>query len=402
MSELPKPEASEADASNVSGKEFIDLLIIWAKWKKFIIGLTACAALYAVISSLLMPNIYQSTLRLLPPQQAQSNATALLAQLGGMAGGLASSITKNPNDIYVAMIKSRTIGDAMVDRFALLSVYGVKSREQARRQLEGNTKVVNGKDGMISIDVSDTDPKRASILANGYGEELLKMTRDFAVTQTSKTRLFFERQLKISKDKLNDEEEKLKEHLQSSGVISVDNQSRTLLEMAARLRAEMASKEIQIAAMKPFVTENNVSYQRHLHALSSAKEALHKLENGSTASKADRPNGATNDGIGSMQLLRDVKYHQVLYEILAKQYEASRLDEARDVAIIQVLDKAVAPETKIAPRRSVIVLAITILTFLLALLLALVFEYVQKLRGQPEMQRKIGLLKGHIIGSRRV
>lgn len=402
MSELPKIEAAIMDANNESDIELIDLLIIWAKRKKFIIGFTLLFGVFGLVSSLRMPNIYEATIRILPPQQAQSNAAALMAQLGGIAGGMAAGLAKNSNDIYIAMIKSRTLADAMVDRFALLSVYDVKRREQARRQLEENTRVLNGKDGIITVDVSDSDPKLASMIANAYGDELLKMTRSIAVTQASQTRLFFERQLKISREKLAEEEEKLKEHLQKNGVISVDSDSRALMEMAAKLRAQVAGKEIQVAAMKPFVTEQNADYKRHVQELLSTKEELRKLENGPGSTKTEGGSPSSNDGLGSMQLLRDVKYHQMLYEVLSKQYEASRLEEARDVAIIQILDSALVPETKIGPRRLYITLAYTFSAFIFALLITLMFEFAEGLKRHPETQRKLSMLKEYIVGSRRI
>jgi tyrosine-protein kinase Etk/Wzc len=402
MSELLKTGEPALVSTSENAIEFIDLLIVWAKWKKFIIGVTVLSALCAVAVSLLMPNIYQSTIRILPPQQNQSNAAALLSQFSGIAGGLGAGISKNQNDMYVAMIKSRTVADALVDRFSLLSVYKATYRVNARRRLEGNTHVLNGKDGIISIDVSDVDPKRATMIANAYGEELLKMTRNIAISQASQARLFFEAQLKLTKEKLNEGEEKLKGQLRSNGVISVDNESKALIETTARLRAQVTGKEIQVSALKAFVTENNTEYKRNVQELLSTKEELRKLENGQNTAKAAVSASEANGGLESMQLLRDVKYHQMLYEILSKQYEAARLDEAREVSIIQVMDKAIEPEVKIGPRRPVIVLMSMISAFLLSLLITLVLEYVGEIKGQPQKQEKIKLLWRYIVGPKRV
>ncbi|MEJ7804532.1 MAG: Wzz/FepE/Etk N-terminal domain-containing protein [Telluria sp.] len=363
-----KQERATPPAPHTSGAELslVDLLIILAERKKIIMILPLAVALLAVVVSLLLPNVYTASTKLLPPQQAQSGAAALLAQLGG-AGGLAGGIAgvKSPSDIYIGMLMSRTVADKLVARFDLQKRYGLASAEKARRRLAENTVIVTGKDGMISISVDDEDRKLVAELTNAYVDELYLLTKTLAVSETSQRRLFFERQLEAAKDNLAKVEVALKGALDSGGVISVDSESLAILQTAARLRAQMSAKEIQIGSMRAFVTEQNPEYLRASEELRSLRTELSKLEGGRAVAAAPAKNQRA--GLDNIQLMRDLKYYQMLYELLAKQYEVARLDEAKDAALIQVLDPAVEPEFKSKPKRALIVLSMAILGLFAAL-----------------------------------
>lgn len=357
MNQLSTQDATPAQpaGSGPAGLNLIDFLIVFAEGRRLLIGVPLVVSVLAAGLSLLIPNKYTATTKLLPPQQAQSGAAALLSQLGGgAAGGLVG--VKNPNDTYIGMLRSRTLGDALVQRFDLKKVYDEELNSGTRGALERNTVITSGKDNLIVIEVDDRDPKRAAGLANAYVEELLKLTKVLAVTEAAQRRLFFERQLELSKNNLAQAEYTLKSTLGTRGVVSVDAESRTIVETVAGLRAQIAAKQIEINAMSAFVTDNNQQYKRAAQELSSMRAELSKLENG-------RPElgGTTKTdgqaGLENIKLLRELKYHQMLYELLARQYEAARLDEARDASVIQVLDPAVAPEKKSKPARLLLVIA---------------------------------------------
>lgn len=366
------PSAPSAPrAAPESGEiSIVDLLIILAERKKMLFWVPLAAALVAVGISLSLPNVYVATTKLLPPQQAQSGASALLAQLGGaagMAGGIAG--VKNPGEIYLGMLKSRTIADNLVAKFDLKRRYQLASPERARGRLAENTVVSSGKDGLITVSVEDTDQKLVAGLANGYVSELHQLTKTLAVTEASQRRLFFERQLESAKDNLAKVEVSLKGAMDSGGVISVDSESLAILQTAARLRAQVSTKEIQLGSMRPFVTDQNPEYRRAVEELRSLRSELAKLEGGRAVSAPT--GGDKRGGLDNIQLMRDLKYYQMLYELLAKQYEVARLDEAKEAPQIQVLDAAVEPEFKAKPKRALIVLASTIVAFFAAVVWAL-------------------------------
>jgi uncharacterized protein involved in exopolysaccharide biosynthesis len=365
----------------------LDLVLVLVRHKRMLIALPLAAAILSAAISFALPKMYKATVTLLPPQQTQSTASALLSQFGSMAG-MAAGVAglKNPNDLYVGMLRSRTIADRLIERFGLKKLYDQDSLEKTREQLEDDTVITSGKDGLISIDVQSRDQQLVPKLANGYVEELLALSRKLAVTEASQRRVFFERQLEQSKDNLAKSEIELKRSMDNNGVISVDTESRAILETGARLKAQISAKEIQLNAMKAFVTNSHPEYRRAEEELSSLRVELSRLENGrpETPGGAKKADGNGQPGLDNIQLLRDVKYYQMLYELLAKQYEMARLDEAKDPAIIQVLDPAITPERKFKPKRMILVLASTLGALFFGIVLAFVFEIKNKVLRSPE------------------
>lgn len=383
---------SQQTAAEPGELGLIDLLITLARHKKIVIGIPVAAAVISVAISLMLPNIYQSSAKLLPPQQPQSGAAALLSQLGGFAGMAAGvSGLKNPNDLYIGMLKSRTIADKVIAEFDLKKVYETDSQEKARKKLEDRTVISTGKDGLITIDVEDESPQRVSKIANAYVSQLTELTKVMAITEASQRRVFYERQLEAAKDNLAKAEAALKGALDTHGVISVDADSRAILETVGRIRAQISAKEVQLRSMGSFVTSNNPDYKRVEEELASLRAELSRLENGRPA------NGATDNakpvGLENIKVLRDVKYYQMLYELLAKQYEVARLDEAKDPAIIQVLDSAIVPEKKAKPKRSLIVLFSTLFGFILAAGVAFGLEAKRRSMASPESASQWNELK---------
>ncbi|TFW16757.1 lipopolysaccharide biosynthesis protein [Massilia arenosa] len=358
----------------------LDLLELSLKRWRYLASAFGICLLISFSVAWLFPNIYRANTKILPPQQAQSGAAALLAQLGGVASAAAGAAgIKNPNDLYVGMLHSRTIADSLIARFHLKDVYGHKLMDSTRNELDENTSITTGKDGLINIEVEDTDPKRAAAIANAYADELLKLTKTLAVTEAGQRRLFFERQLEQSKENLARAEVTLKKAMGARGVISVDAESRSIVETVARLRALVSAKEIERRTLAAFVTANNSDLKRVDEAIASARLELSKLENG--GGKSEEVVGTAN-GLENIKLLRDVKYHQMLYELLSKQYEIARLDETKDSSIVQVLDKAVEPERKAKPARALIALAAGCAGLLLALAWLVLAEQLAHLRRQ--------------------
>jgi len=331
------------------------------KWR--IAGAAAVVGVVAFCISLALPDFYKASTKLLPPQQAQSGTAAILSQLGG-GSGLAAGMAglKNPNDMYIGMLKSRTVADKLIAKFDLKTAYETKSQEDARRILANNSLITSGKDGIITIEVEGKDRGAVAKLANAYTAELLDLAGKLALTEASQRRVFFERQLETSKDKLAQAEVLLKKAMQTSGIVSVDGESRAIIETVVRLQAQISAKEIQRDSIRAFLTENHPDFKRVEEELKSQRAELSRLENGR---KKDPLSQETQQaGLGNIKLVRDVKYNQMLYELLSKQYEVARIDEAQEPSIIQVLDAAVDPERKFKPARALIAILASILTVL--------------------------------------
>jgi tyrosine-protein kinase Etk/Wzc len=396
------PDANNQARVMTSEAEDITLLgflIVIAKYKKLIFGLPFAAAVIAALYSMVLPNVYTASTKILPPQHSQSAAAGMLAQLGGI-GGIAGSALgiKSQNDLYIGMLKSRTIADGVIERFDLNSAFGQKRQSSTRITLEGMTRITANKNGIILIDVEDKDPKRAALLANGYVDELYKLTNVLAVTEASQRRLFFERQLERAKDNLATAETAARHSLETGGLVQVEGQGRAMIEATARLRGQITVKEVQIGSMRAFATDRNPEFLAAQHELQSMKIELAKME-GAGGNRVRGAAAANNSrGIDNLSLLRDVKYYETIYDLLAKQYEIAKLDEAKDSAIIQVLDKAIEPDTKSGPRRSRIVLYTTLVMGLFGICAAFIREASVKARQNPLLAERLNLLRHYVRG----
>jgi uncharacterized protein involved in exopolysaccharide biosynthesis len=326
-----------------------------------------------------------------------------MAQLGGLssvaslAGG--SLGLKNPNDLQVAMLKSRTVEDAMLDRFHLVELFRVKQRSDARTKLEKVVDIDSGtKDGLIRLAVTDRDPRRAAEMANGYVEEFKRLSANLAVTEASQRRLFFEQQLAQAKDNLANAEEALKKTGQKTGLIQLDSQTRATIELVAELRGEIAAKEVQINGMRSFATGENPELQMAQQQLASLRSQEEKMGAASEgASNALIPKGGMQEaGIEYIRKLRDVKYFETIFDLLARQYEIAKVDEARQGATVQVVDKAIVPDRRSSPKRTLIVLGAAVLGLFLGVVWAFTREGLKRLSNNPAEHLRLELLKKSI------
>ncbi|MCK9389353.1 MAG: Wzz/FepE/Etk N-terminal domain-containing protein [Sulfuritalea sp.] len=388
-----KPVAiADQDDDEIS---LLDLAIVLAKQKALIIGLPVVVAVLAVIVALQMTPQFTATTKILAPEKAQG-AAALAAQLGGLAGvgGVAAGL-RNPNDLYIAMLKSRTVQDAMIKRFDLMNLWNIKLQSSARKNLGGVSTITAGKDSIITIEVTDEDPKRAAEMANAYVDELYKLTKSIATTEAGRRRLFFEHQLQQAKDNLAKAEMAAKQGLEKGGIVKVDDQGRTIVETTARLRGQITVKEVQIGAMESYAAPANPEMRMAQQELAVLKRELARAE-GESAGKNTPANGGNTRGFENLNLLRDLKYYETIYELLARQFELAKIDEAKDSAIIQVMDAALPPDSKSKPKRAQIVMLATLASGFVAVLLAFVIEAMNKASQNPIQSERLRVFRTYL------
>lgn len=360
--------------------DVVDVLAGLIRQRRLVLGVTAATTTFALVASLMVQPVFTATATILPPQQQSSGLAAALGSLGvlaGAAGGMAG--IKNPNDLYVGMLQSQTVSDTLIEKFALQQRYEKETLVETRKALEGSSSISAGKDGLISISVEDKDPKFAADLANAYIVELKKLNQTLAVTDASQRRLFFEKQLEKIKADLADAEVQLKKTQQTTGLVAPEGQVAAVITGVAEIRAQIAAKEVQLAAMRSMVTDSNPDYQRTRQELQAMKQQLQQLE--SKEKNGSLSLGAGNlpeSGLAYVRALRNMKYQEVLFELMAKQYELAKIDEAKDSSLIQVLDTAKAPDRKSKPKRALMV-ALGLMGGLFAgILLALIREQYLK------------------------
>ena len=376
----------------------MDLLLVIAKHNRFIIKLTLVVAVLAVVYALLQPPIFTAKTVILPPQQGSSMASMLLGQLGGLAGlaGGAAGI-KGPNDLHIGMLKSRTIADVLIKRFDLQTLWEAKTMEATRKALEGSTVIASGKDGFITIEYSDKDPQFAATIANAYVEELDRLNSTLAVTEASRKRLFFERQLKGSRANLDAAENALKQTQERTGLIQLEKQGGAIIEAVANVRAQIAAKEVELAAMGAFATPQNPDYRQIQQVIVGLRAQLAKLEANSAGSDIKVPTGKLPEtGLEFLRKTREFKYQETLFELLSKQFEIAKIDEAKDASLIQVVDKALVPEQKSKPKRSLIVILATMMAFFIGVLLAFFKEAAARASLDPASAERMSLLRRYL------
>jgi uncharacterized protein involved in exopolysaccharide biosynthesis len=320
-----------------------------------------------------------------------------MGSLGSLASLAVGSLgLKNPADMYVSFLTSRTVEDAVIKRFNLMSEYHAQRVSDARKELERRTTVVAGnKDGLIRISLDDHDPKRAAELANGYVEEFRKLSASLAITEAARRRLFFEQQLQDTRDKLTQAENAMTKTEQSTGVLQIDSQARSLIESAAALRAQVVAKQVQIDAMRAFATDDNPSLilaKQQLAALQSQLEHLAGSQKDPGSDINLSKGRVTQAGMEYLRRYRDLKYQETVFELLAKELEIAKLDEAREGSIVQVVDAAVPPDRRSSPHRLLIVLISTIAAFMIATSWVWLRHRLAVAFGLPENRGRVRLI----------
>ena len=340
----------------------------------------------------LIPPTYTAKTQFLPPQQQQSSASALLQSLGAM-GGLASAATglKNPADQYIGFLKSTSIQDGLVERFKLQDRYEKKFKVDTRKELQENTKIVAGKDGIISIEFDDHDPQFAADVANGYVQELRKLMGRLALSEAQLRRAFFEGKLKEAKEALAQADHELR----ATGInaSTLKSSPTAAVEVVARVRAGIVAQEVKIAAMRGYMTESAPEVKQAMVELGALRAQL------ANAEKVEpQAEGQSN----YVESYRNFKYQETLFELFAKQYELARVDEGREGAVVQVVDAAQAPERKAKPQKLIISLIAMLITLLLILIYLFSRRALQLLNDNKEIAVKLEKLKIGLGGFLRV
>lgn len=360
------------------------LRVLWRR-RRLIGGFVLISTALSAIVISLWPPLFKAETLLLPPQSGGGLSSMALGALGGLAGaGLASQLgVKNPADMYVGMLKSRSIRDAVIRDNHLQSVYEKPDPMEARKTLEARTSIESTKESLIHISVEDRDPKRAADIANSYTDELYVMSSNLAVTDAGQRRNFFEKQLSTEKDKLADAEVALRKVQLSTGLVSPAGQATAIIQSQAQAEAMIASKEVQLQAVRTFATDANPQVEQLQNEIAALKVESNRLR----SKTADNGNmfvsgtALVGNSIEYIRALRDVKYHELLYGMLAQSLESSRLEEEKSAPLLQIVDRAVPPTRKSWPPRLGLIFAAALASFLVVALYSIVMELIGRARG---------------------
>jgi len=389
----------ENDTNVTNDDDTINLLdyieVVLKRWK-MIAKLTAAAFVLAIVVSLLLPKIYSSTARILPPQQDQGLMSAMAGQLGGLAslaGGMLGGASTG--DLYVGMLKSEALKGKIIDRFKLMDVYDIKYRLDAYKALDEIADIQLGKkDGIISITVEDKDPKQAAAIANAYVDELAKLTVKLNISGAGQNRGFLEDRLSKAKVDLAKAEEALKVFQIKNKTMDVPEQAKASIEGVAQLKAQLAIQEAQLATLRSRFTDTTQEVMDAKATVSNIRGQISRLEGSGGNSAIPSVGSVPALGQEYFRLMREFKIQETLVELLTKQYEMAKLTEAKDVSGVQIIQVAEVPDKKLKPKRSLLVLGATVGTFFFAVFLAFLLEYISRM---PEEDRaRLRKIRGYL------
>ena len=370
----------------------LQLLQVIVKRKNLIIYCCTAAFVLSVCYSLTLKNIYTATAKLLPPQKDSggSGLSALLSQAGGLAG-LAGGMTGlgGSSELYIGILKSRTLGEAVVKRLDLQKEF--KTLEAARQSVEGSVKFLAGKDGLLSISADSTDPKKAALLANTYVDELGRRSVQLNLIKAGTERIFLEKRLEVVKRDLKNAENDMKSFQEKYKTIKADSQVAATISGIAGIKAQIASKEVQLATLRNSMTDEHIDVKTLKAAISSMYGQLRAMSGSGDIDVIPSFGNTPGLGVDYYRKLRELKIQEAIFEQLSKQYEVAKLSEAKDTSSLQVLDEAVAPLSKSKPKRSQIVILSTVTAFFASIFFIFIQEYLSKL--PPEDAQLLGEIK---------
>ena len=343
--------------------EEVDLLSIFVcllRGKRTVLLYVLWSLAIGVAVSLLWPTTYRSTTEVLPPQQRASGISSMMNEVSAGAAALATAGTelqaRSAAETYVHMLQAQPVLDGVIDQFQLMQLYHRKYKTDTRKKLLACTSISVSKEGFVSLTVEDRDRDRAAAMANSYVEQMRVLSRRLLLTESSQRRFFYECQLEKVKEELSQAEVAFKSMQQNSQVISLDAQAKTMIEGAAQLRAQLATKQVELERLRGFATSNNPQVQGIEDELRGLRTELARVE----ASGGGGYSGMSLSRVPAAELkfvraTREMRYQESVYDLLMKQYEMARMDEARDAPNVQVLQTAMPSERPAWPIKSVVV-----------------------------------------------
>jgi uncharacterized protein involved in exopolysaccharide biosynthesis len=383
--QLSTGENAEKDIS------LIDVLIEIGKAKWIFISFIFIAIIISVIASYFMTPTFTAKTLILPPQQQQNNAAASsLAGLGALTGISISSIgVKNTDDMYVTLMTSEDFQSKLIDRFKLKERYQCPFIVDCRTQLNAHTRIISDKKStLMTIEVDDVDPVFAANMANAYIDELSNTLGKLAVTDAQKRRIYFENQIRKTQADLSAAEIYFQTVKQKSGLQLPSVNADINVNQVTDIHAQIASREIQLEALRLYSTPQNTDVKRLVTELTALKTHLLKIEKGSS----EAPN-IDNIQQEALQAYRNIKVQDSLLEAFAKQFELAKVDESKEGPLIQVVDQAKPPERRSSPKRTKLALQSAFEGLVFAIIFVFLKFIIQKTASTPAGQIRLNDLK---------
>jgi uncharacterized protein involved in exopolysaccharide biosynthesis len=370
------------DQERAAGRAREGMEWLWTLWehRSLLARAAVCALVTSTLVAFLIPAQYESTSQLMPPdsQSASGLASAVAAMSGGSGGlgGIAGELLglKSTSDTFVGILSSRTAQDKLIQQFDLKKLYSARRMEDARKTLAENTAIsVDRKSQIISITVTDKSPQRAAAMAQAYVEELNRLVAELSTSSARRERIFLEGRLQAVGHDLEESEKDFSQFASKNTAIDIKEQGRAMVEAAATLQGQLISAQSEYEGLRQIYTDSNVRLRSVRARIDELKHQLEKLggKGESATSVSDQAGDSMYPSIRKLPLLgveyadlyRQTKIQETILETLTKEYELAKVEEAKEIPTVKVLDVANIPDKKSFPPRLLIILLGTALAF---------------------------------------
>jgi capsule polysaccharide export protein KpsE/RkpR len=389
-----EPEAngysSITETAPLDPQYIVWLRLLWSE-ARFLGRVMAFGAILSAVIALLLPKSYKSNIRLMPPDNQSSLGMGMammtakdnLTSMGGVGGSLAGAASdllglKNSSALFADMLGGRTVGDRMVQRFDLRKEYRKRYWEDARKQLTRHTEIeVDKKSDVMTITVEDRDPQRAQQMSLAYVEELDRLLAGVSTSAARRERIFIEQRLQTVKQDLERASKEFSEYSSKNTVLDMPYQAKAMVEAAAQLQGQLIVAQSQLEGLEQIYTPNNVRVRSLKARVDELNGQLARMSGANTpAGPAPAPDSSAIDlyppirqlplvGVEWTNLYREARIQETVYELLTRQYELAKIQEAKEIPTVKILDRAMFPEKRSFPPRTLIVLVGSLFSFAL-------------------------------------
>jgi capsule polysaccharide export protein KpsE/RkpR len=366
-----------------STRGLANLELIWER-RGLLYRVALRALVISTLITFLIPRRFESSVSLMPPKDAMSDSNLMLAAVAGKAapglGAMAGNMlgAKSTGALFVELMHSRTVQDQVVDKLNLQKVYWMRYKQDARKQLNARTDVTEDrKSGVISLTVTDGDPQRARDIAQSYVEALDRLVSQVSTSSARRERMFIEQRLVSVKADLEDAEKQFSAFASQNTALDIKEQTRAMVESAAVLQGQVMAAQSELQSLEQIYTPNNVRVRALRARTEELKRQLVQLGGSDSSLVADATSANSSDlypsirklpllGVQWADLYRRMKVQETVYDLLTQQYELARIQEAKEIPTVNVIDPANIPEKKSYPPRLLIIVVITAMSLAIA------------------------------------
>ncbi|MBB5338660.1 GumC family protein [Tunturiibacter gelidoferens] len=390
-SQAPSPSRNKQQSDGVEKTWVTNASLFWDNRRIFLRTAGATFAI-SILVAFSLPKQYESGARIMPPEQG-GNGAAMLAALVGKSSasslsGLAGSLigVKNNSALFVALLHSGTVSGHLIDKFDLQRVYHRRYRDSTAKRLAHLTKITeDSKSGVITIVVTDGDRERARDLANAYLDELNRLVARVNTSAARREREFIEQRLNTVQTELERAQLELSDFSRKNTTIDLKEQTRATVDAGSKLEGQLIAGETELSSLRQIYGDQNVRVRA-----AEARNAIlqHELQraNGRSIQGVEEDNlDSTHPypalrelprlGVQWANLYRTVRIHETVFDLLSEEYETARIDEAKSIPTVGIIDFPGLPERKSSPHRFLIVLSSTALSIAMTAIYLLVTRF---------------------------